>query len=89
MIGSRQGWKETPYIECPTDIGKLYQNMVAIELKRGRKIWITPGLSCLSTAGIPDVMRGEEVQILGANTAIKVNKSIILELRARAKNNQD
>ena len=30
-----------------------------------RKAWIVPGVSCRDAAGVPDVMRGEETQILG------------------------
>lgn len=66
MIGSRQGWKETPYLQCPANIHELQSSLTAIDLKRGRKIWITPGLSYRDGYGNPDVMRGEEVQILGA-----------------------
>ncbi|NJM35069.1 MAG: 2-dehydro-3-deoxygalactonokinase, partial [Rhodomicrobium sp.] len=35
---------------------------------RGARIFIAPGLSCTNPFGMPDVMRGEEVQILGALT---------------------
>ena len=62
MAGSRQGWVEAPYVACPAGPAELAQHLRWIE--RGR-IAIVPGLS--DTQGdVPDVMRGEEVQIFGA-----------------------
>lgn len=66
MIGSRQGWIETPYLSCPADLGDLAGGLVPVDLARGRRIHIAPGLSCRDASGMPDVMRGEEVQVLGA-----------------------
>ncbi|MBM85319.1 MAG: 2-keto-3-deoxy-galactonokinase [Rhodospirillaceae bacterium] len=66
MIGSRQGWREAPYLECPADVGELVAAMLPVDLSRGRRVWVAPGLSHLGEGGVPDVMRGEEVQILGA-----------------------
>ena len=62
MAGSRQGWAEAPYVACPAGPGDLVQQLHWIE--RGR-IAIVPGLSD-TQADVPDVMRGEEVQIFGA-----------------------
>jgi 2-dehydro-3-deoxygalactonokinase len=62
MAGSRQGWVEAPYVACPAGPAELAQHLHWIE--RGR-IAIVPGLS--DTQGdVPDVMRGEEVQVFGA-----------------------
>ena len=62
MAGSRQGWVEAPYVACPAGPDELAKHLHWIE--RGR-IAIVPGLS--DTQGdVPDVMRGEEVQIFGA-----------------------
>ncbi len=66
MIGSRQGWREAPYLACPADVNALASALLPLELTRGRRISIAPGLSCCDAGGTPDVMRGEEVQILGA-----------------------
>ena len=60
--GSRQGWAEAPYVACPAGPDELAQHLHWIE--RGR-IAIVPGLSDTQT-DVPDVMRGEEVQIFGA-----------------------
>ncbi|NQW12434.1 MAG: 2-dehydro-3-deoxygalactonokinase [Alphaproteobacteria bacterium] len=65
MIGSRQGWIEAPYLPCPADLGDLADALVPLDLGRGRRVHVAPGLSCHDAGGVPDVMRGEEVQILG------------------------
>ena len=62
MAGSRQGWAEAPYVACPAGPGELAEHLHWIERDR---IALVPGLS--DTQGdVPDVMRGEEVQIFGA-----------------------
>jgi 2-dehydro-3-deoxygalactonokinase len=62
MAGSRQGWAEAPYVACPAGPDELAQHLHWIERDR---IALVPGLS--DTQGdVPDVMRGEEVQIFGA-----------------------
>ena len=70
MIGSRQGWREAPYLACPADVAELAAALLPVDLARGRRIWIAPGLSHRDAGGTPDVMRGEEVQILGARDAL-------------------
>ena len=62
MIGSRQGWQEAPYAPCPAGPEELTRRLRWIEPGR---IAIVPGLS-VEQGGVPDVMRGEEVQIFGA-----------------------
>jgi 2-dehydro-3-deoxygalactonokinase len=62
MAGSRQGWTEAPYCACPAGFAEVAAQLAWIEPGR---IGIVPGLSC-EEAGVPDVMRGEETQILGA-----------------------
>jgi 2-dehydro-3-deoxygalactonokinase len=62
MAGSRQGWLEAPYCACPAGFDEIAARLAWIE---PRRIGIVPGLSC-EDSGVPDVMRGEEVQILGA-----------------------
>jgi len=59
MIGSNRGWIEAPYIPCPAGFDAVADGMCWAETDRTA---IVPGLSC----DPPDVMRGEEVQILGA-----------------------
>ncbi len=59
MIGSNRGWVEAPYVACPAGVGEVAAALCWAEAERTA---IVPGLSC----DPPDVMRGEEVQILGA-----------------------
>ena len=60
MIGSNRGWVEAPYVPCPAGLDDLVARLCWPEPQRTA---IVPGLS---SAAPPDVMRGEEVQALGA-----------------------
>ena len=62
MAGSRQGWAEAPYVSCPAGPAELARHLHWIESDR---IALVPGLSD-TQRDVPDVMRGEEVQIFGA-----------------------
>jgi 2-dehydro-3-deoxygalactonokinase len=64
MIGSRQGWVEAPYAACPAGVEEIGKALREVRWKNHRA-WIAPGLSCRDASGVHDVMRGEEVQILG------------------------
>ena len=61
MAGSNRGWVDAPYLPCPADIDDLVENLVWA----GEREAIIPGLSYVGD-GRADVMRGEEVQLLGA-----------------------
>jgi 2-dehydro-3-deoxygalactonokinase len=62
MVGSRQGWVEVPYVQSPAG-----EREIALHLaKVAERTWIVPGVSFVDESGVPDVMRGEETQILGA-----------------------
>jgi len=61
MIGSRNGWLEAPYVQCPAGLAEIAAQVVPVG---GRaNLTIVPGLSLASGSG--DVMRGEETQIVG------------------------
>jgi 2-dehydro-3-deoxygalactonokinase len=62
MIGSNRGWKEAPYIPCPAGAADIAAGILWVEPGR---IGIVPGASWSDGRGA-DVMRGEEVQALGA-----------------------
>ena len=64
MAGSRQGWIEAPYCPCPAGFAELAAQLAWVPGAR-RPVAIVPGLS-MDQGGLPDVMRGEEVQIFGA-----------------------
>lgn len=60
MIGSNRGWVEAPYVPCPAGLDELVGGLVRI----GEDVVIVPGVAL--TGERFDVMRGEEVQLLGA-----------------------
>ncbi|MFO1305572.1 MAG: 2-dehydro-3-deoxygalactonokinase [Burkholderiales bacterium] len=62
MIGSRQGWVEAPYVPCPAPLATLAGALARTD---GGQLAIVPGASTRDGNGIPDVMRGEETQIVG------------------------
>lgn len=63
MVGSKLGWAEVPYIAAPADLASLSRNLHAVPFDGGARIAIVPGVSCIQN-GVPDVMRGEECQVL-------------------------
>ena len=73
MVGSRQGWKEAPYLDCPAGITAAASQLttVPVTLANGAKrvLHIAPGLRYQEANGAFDVMRGEETQIWGARLA--------------------
>ena len=62
MVGSRQGWVEAPYQDCPVHLDALADGIVGTP---GGELAIIGGLTCRDAAQVPDVMRGEETQIAG------------------------
>jgi 2-dehydro-3-deoxygalactonokinase len=65
MVGSRQGWREVPYVPTPASLANLALGTVWVE--RGT-VAIAPGVSHVAPERC-DVMRGEEVQFFGAVAA--------------------
>ncbi|HEX8309211.1 MAG TPA: 2-dehydro-3-deoxygalactonokinase [Allosphingosinicella sp.] len=62
MVGSNRGWVEAPYVRCPAGLPELASNLCWID---GEQAAIVPG-AAYDSDGAADVMRGEEVQLLGA-----------------------
>jgi 2-dehydro-3-deoxygalactonokinase len=69
MVGSRQGWVEAPYVACPAGAAEIAAALTTIPTTRIGRVVIVPGLSARDRRRAPDVMRGEETQILGALAA--------------------
>jgi 2-dehydro-3-deoxygalactonokinase len=65
MIGSRQGWKEAAYVDCPASAEQIAARLQRVSWGEGGVAWIAPGVCCRDGGGVPDVMRGEETQVLG------------------------
>lgn len=66
MVGSRQGWAEAAYQSCPAGLADLAG---ALHWLQPGALAIVPGLST-EAGGVPDVLRGEEVQVFGALQAL-------------------
>jgi 2-dehydro-3-deoxygalactonokinase len=62
MVGSNRGWVEAPYVPCPAGLPDLAGRLCWME---GERAAIVPGVAFAEGAAA-DVMRGEEVQVLGA-----------------------
>ena len=63
MAGARQGWMEAPYRSVPASLEGLLDHCASPPLQDKRfRVRIVPGLSQNDP---PDVMRGEETQLLG------------------------
>lgn len=62
MVGSTVGWRDAGYVSVPASLGRLSDALLHVDERTA----IVPGVSIASP---PDVMRGEEVQLLGAVAA--------------------
>lgn len=65
MVGSAQGWVHVPYEETPASLTGIAKSSTRFKLPWGAIATIIPGVSSHSESGEYDVMRGEEVQLLG------------------------
>jgi len=81
MVGSRQGWQEAPYCPCPAGASEL---AAALQWLVPGRLAIVPGV-CLPTppgtdpwSTPPDVMRGEETQVLGALEALGLQQATLV-----------
>ncbi|GFE79221.1 2-oxo-3-deoxygalactonate kinase [Steroidobacter agaridevorans] len=64
MIGSNIGWHQAGYAQCPADIASISSQLLHVDSQTA----IVPGVAT-NLHGHVDVMRGEEVQLLGAPAA--------------------
>lgn len=62
MVGSAQGWHEAPYVPCPAGAESLAGGLAVFDVGDGLRLHIVPGVRNPR----PDVMRGEETQVVGA-----------------------
>jgi 2-dehydro-3-deoxygalactonokinase len=65
MVGSTRGWQEAAYVPAPADLAALAAAALRID---DSAVTIVPGVSWVDGPRA-DVMRGEEVQVLGAIAA--------------------
>lgn len=64
MVGSRQGWAEAEYLECPVKVDNLANAVVRISFA-GAEALLIPGVMGKDSYGVPEVMRGEETEAMG------------------------
>jgi 2-dehydro-3-deoxygalactonokinase len=65
MAGSRQGWREAPYVSPPATVEAIADHVIRFEAASGRPVAIVPGVMLRSAERDGDVMRGEETQVIG------------------------
>ncbi len=65
MVGSAHGWREAPYARCPARLDRLHEHVVEVRTSAGASVRIVPGLIDEPWQSTPDVMRGEETQVVG------------------------
>lgn len=72
MVGSRSGWREVPYVPCPAGLTEIAAGLVDVSAASlpGRWLGIAPGLADHPAGRSPEVMRGEETQVLGLLPAL-------------------
>ena len=83
MIGSKNGWHETPYVQAPTAVNELINHAQkyswASDSESITPFWIMPGVKLEKSDGQVEVMRGEETQIIGfLETEPTFNGKIVL-----------
>lgn len=66
MVGSAQGWHEVPYAATPADAAALVAGATTVATAGGVPLLVAPGVLHRPAGAAPDVMRGEETQVMGA-----------------------
>ena len=81
MVGSAHGWREAAYVPCPVDLNEVHRHLTLVRGSDGLELQIVPGVSYRPAAHAPDVMRGEETQVIGVlarDPAWATGSSIVL-----------
>ena len=65
MVGSREGWVQVPYVDCPAGPAEIARGLTRVDLGEGCIGAIVPGLRSAAGEAV-DVMRGEETHLLGS-----------------------
>ncbi|MGX9520845.1 2-dehydro-3-deoxygalactonokinase [Vibrio mediterranei] len=73
MVGSKQGWIEARYVSLPATPEQFLQHSVTIQQDWASSVKIVAGATCINACGQPDVMRGEEVQLIGLSRIANQN----------------
>ncbi|HTN96003.1 MAG TPA: 2-dehydro-3-deoxygalactonokinase, partial [Nordella sp.] len=70
-------WAEVPYIAAPADLASLARNLHPVPFEGAARVAIVPGVSCVHD-GVPDVMRGEECQVLAVLAERRLRDACLL-----------
>ena len=76
MVGSAQGWREAAYCETPANVANLGNSLQTVISIRGTVVHIVPGV--IQRSRLPNVMRGEETQVLGVLQNLPVEAGVDL-----------
>ncbi|OSP55892.1 hypothetical protein BV911_05230 [Pseudoruegeria sp. SK021] len=76
MVGSRTGWAEAPYVDCPVLPAGLAEQAIHMTMD-GHRLAILPGACTRNAHGDLDVMRGEELQLLGLVQTAGLSDAVI------------
>jgi len=75
MVGSKQGWREAPYLDVPLAVNDIGRTLTTIDTGLGVPLHIVPGL--LQRSALPNVIRGEETQVAGIVDQLQVDDILI------------
>ncbi|MDI2591331.1 2-dehydro-3-deoxygalactonokinase [Pseudomonas sp. 681] len=80
MVGSAQGWREAVYCDTPANVANLGHSLQVVRSLSGVDVHIVPGV--IQRSHLPNVMRGEETQVLGAlqNLRAGANSDLLIGL---------
>ncbi|MDT3314469.1 2-dehydro-3-deoxygalactonokinase [Pseudomonas sp. rhizo66] len=80
MVGSAQGWREAAYCETPANVANLGNSLQTVVSLRGTVVHIVPGV--IQRSRLPNVMRGEETQVLGVlqNLPVEAGNDLLIGL---------
>lgn len=75
MVGSKQGWREAPYLDVPLAVSEVGNTLTVVDTGFGVPLHIVPGL--LQRSALPNVIRGEETQVAGILDQLQVDDILI------------
>ena len=84
MVGSRQGWREAAYCPCPANFDALSRHLLWLDTGSATPCAIVPGMSYAphlpvnAVNSVPDVMRGEEIQVIGAQQLMGADSGLFV-----------
>lgn len=78
MVGSAQGWREASYLELPLSANDIGTQLTSVTTTRGTVLHIIPGM--LERTALPNVIRGEETQVIGLLDESEVADEILIGL---------